>query len=144
MTHKFVPSKTTNIQEESLTNFMAALGYEPVYSIHNCNLLRFSQPRFAKHGQAIVSVNRAIRMHNSAGEESFAELIAFTKPQELREYLRDFKNYQTITNVAAGSTKIVEQIKGSFSKKKGFIVHDHKIKFMTNRDKRKWFDMIGW
>lgn len=144
MTDKFVPSNTTHIQEESLTNFMAALGYEPVYSSYNVNLLRFSQPRFAKHGQAIVSVNRAIRMHNSAGEESFAELIAFTKPQELREYLRDFKNYQTITNVAAGSTKIVEQIKGSFSKKKGFIVHDHNIKFMTNRDKRKYSDMIGW
>lgn len=141
MTDKFVPSKTTIIQEESLTNFMAALGYEPVYN--GIILVRFSQPRFAKHGQAIVSVNRAIRMHNNSGEESFAELIAFTKPQEFREYLRDFNNYQTITNVAAGATKIVEQVKGSFSKKKGFIVHDHNIKFMTNRDKRKYSHLIG-
>lgn len=146
MTEQFVPKKTSYIQEESLTNFMAALGYEPVYSSYNSKLLRFSQPRFAKHGQAIVSVNRAIKLHNQRGEEAFAELVAFTGQitHELRDYIAKYSNYQTVMLVAAGATKIVEQIKGSFSNKKGFVVHDHNIKFMTNRDKRKYSDMIGW
>lgn len=143
MTEQFKPKKTNYIQEESVTNFLAALGYEPVYGVHG-HLLRFSQPRFAKHGEAIVSVNRAIRLHNAAGEEAFAELIAFTAPQELRDYIRYFKNYQTLMIAAAGATKIVEQVKASFSRKKGFVVHDHNIKFMTRRDQKRYAHCIGF
>ncbi|AEO14558.1 hypothetical protein MT_57011 [Pseudomonas phage phiPto-bp6g] len=136
MTDKFVPQDTTYIQEESVTNFMAALGYEPVYGGWYGSLLRFSQPRFAKHGEAIVSVNRAIKLHNQRGEEAFAELVAFTgqTTHELRDYIAKYSNYQTIMFAAAGATKIVEQVKASFSRKKGFVVHDHNIKFMTRRD----------
>lgn len=151
MTEKFVPLSTSYIQEESVTNFMAALGYEPVYGyLSNSSgnnvygILRFTQPRFYKTGQVNVSVNRAIKLHNQAGEESFAELIGFTRAIELRDYLKDFKNYQTILNVAAGSTKIVEQVKASWSRKKGFQVHDHNVKFMTNRDKRQYSHLFGF
>lgn len=144
MTEEFKLKETTYIQEESVTNFMAALGYEPVYGGFYGHLLRFSQPRFAKHGEAIVSVNRAIKLHNSAGEEAFAELIAFTAPQELIDYLKYFENYQTLTRAAAGATKIVEQVKASFSRKKGFVVHDHNIKFMTRRDKKRYAHCMGF
>lgn len=144
MTEQFEPKNTTYIQEESVTNFMAALGYEPVYGGFYGNLLRFSQPRFAKHGEAIVSVNRAIKLHNAAGEEAFAELIAFTAPQELRDYLKNFKNYQTITLAAAGATKIVEQVKASHSRKRGLVVHDHNIKFMTRRDAKRYTHLMGF
>lgn len=146
MTDKFVPSKTTYIQEESVTNFMAALGYEPVYaSIGDVyGLIRFTQPRFHRTGEINISVNRAIRLHNQAGEEAFAELIAFTRPQELRDYVRDFKNYQTLITVSAGATKIVEQVKASFSRKKGFVVHDHNIKFMTRRDQKRYAHCMGF
>lgn len=144
MTEQFEPKNTTYIQEESVTNFMAALGYEPVYGGFHGHLLRFSQPRFAKHGEAIVSVNRAIKLHNAAGEEAFAELIAFTAPQELRDYLKNFKNYQTITLAAAGATKIVEQVKASHSRKRGIVVHDHNIKFMTRRDAKRYTHLMGF
>lgn len=144
MTEQFEPKNTTYIQEESVTNFMAALGYEPVYGGFHGHLLRFSQPRFARQGEAIVSVNRAIKLHNAAGEEAFAELIAFTAPQELRDYIRNFDNYRTIVLAAAGATKIVEQVKGSFSRKKGFVVHDHNIKFMTRRDQKLYAHCLGF
>lgn len=144
MSEEFKPQNTTYIQEESVTNFMAALGYEPVYGGALGHLLRFSQPRFAKHGEAIVSVNRAIKLHNAAGEEAFAELIAFTAPQELRDYVHYFKNYQTLMMAAAGATKIVEQVKASFSRKKGFVVHDHNIKFMTRRDQKIYAHCMGF
>lgn len=142
MTEQFVPQSTKAIQEESLTNFMAAIGYEPVYC-KSKGLVRFTQPRFYKTGKVNVSINTAITMHNNGGEEAFAELIAFTAPQELRDYLRNYKNYQTIMLASAGATKIVEQVKGSGSKRKGFIVHDDNIKFMTKRDERFFSRYIG-
>lgn len=143
MTEQFKPKTTTYIQEESVTNFMAAIGYEPVYN-EKGHLVRFFQPRFSKQGQAIVSVNRAIKLHNIAGEDAFEELLAFTAPQDLREYLRYFSNYQTLMLASAGATKIVEQVKASHSKKKGFLVHDHNIKFMTRRDERRFKHLIGF
>lgn len=143
MTEQFKPKTTTYIQEESVTNFMAAIGYEPVYN-EKGHLVRFFQPRFSKQGQAIVSVNRAIKLHNVAGEDAFEELLAFTAPQDLREYLRYFSNYQTLMLAAAGATKIVEQVKASHSKKKGFLVHDNNIKFMTRRDERRFKHLIGF
>lgn len=142
LTEQFVPQSTKAIQEESLTHFMAAIGYEPVYNEQK-GLIRFNQPRFYKTGESNVSVNRAIRLHNEAGEEAFAQLIAFTPAQELRPYLRQYDNYRTLMLVAAGATKIIEQIKGSFSKRKGFQVHDHNIKFMTKRDERFYSRYIG-
>lgn len=142
MTEQFVPQSTKAIQEESLTNFMAAVGYEPVYC-KSKGLVRFSQPRFYKTGKVNIGINTAIRMHNEAGEEAFAELIAFTAPQELRDYLRKYKNYETIMLASAGATKIIEQVKGSGSKRKGFLVHDDNIKFMTKRDERFFSRYIG-
>lgn len=142
MTEQFVPQSTKAIQEESLTNFMAAIGYEPVYC-KSKGLVRFSQPRFYKTGKVNIGINTAIRMHNEAGEEAFAELIAFTAPQELRDYLRKYKNYETIMLASAGATKIIEQVKGSGSKRKGFLVHDDNIKFMTKRDERFFSRYIG-
>lgn len=143
MSEQFVPKDTRQIQEESLTNFMAAIGYEPVYHPER-GLVRFTQPRFYKTGEVNISVNRAIKMHNERGEEAFAELVAFTAPVELRDYVRRYKNYQTIALAFGGATKIVEQVKACFSKKKGLVVHDHNIKFMTKRDERLYSPYIGF
>lgn len=142
----YIPEKTSYIQEESLTIFMASLGYEPVYgdfATHH-GLKRFTQPRFHKTGEINVSVNRAIKLHNDAGEEAFAELIAFTPAIELRDYLRSFHNYRTLVTAGAGANKIIEQVKASWSHKRGFQVHDHNVKFMSSRDKRAYVNVIGF
>ncbi|MNC02961.1 hypothetical protein D3C75_503510 [compost metagenome] len=136
----FKPVDTTIIQEDSLTNFMAAIGYEPVYGGGNMygKLTGFYQPKFARVGQARVSVNRAIRLHNEYAEESFAELISFTPNQEFRDYVADYDNIDKITALFAGTCKIVNFISATYSKKKGFVVHNHNVKFMTKRDQRQY------
>lgn len=142
MTEKFVPQSTKAIQEESLTNFMATIGYEPVYC-KSKGLVRFSQPRFYKTGKSNIGVNTAIKLHNQAGEEAFCQLTCFTRPIELIQFLKHRENYETIILAAAGATKIVEQVKASFSRKKGFVVHDHNVKFMTKSDERMYRRYIG-
>lgn len=132
---------TTEIQEASLVNFMAAIGYEPVYKLtEKCTdmLVGFFQPKFFPIGQARVSVNSAIKMHNESAEETFAELISFTPNQEFIDFVSNYYNIDKITNLFAGTCKIVEQVKANYSRKKGFVVHDHNVKFMTRRDRKRY------
>lgn len=147
MTEVFKPVDTSAIQEESLVTFMAALGYEPTYKLVSGAGMSFStgerlsgffQPKFFRVGKARVSVNTAIRLHNEYAEESFAELISFTPNQEFRDFIADYHNMDKITSLFAGTCKIVNFISATYSKKNGFIVHNHNVKFMTKRDQRHY------
>lgn len=144
MTEVFKPVDTTAIQEESLVTFMAAIGYEPTYKIitsgliHSERLSGFFQPKFFCIGKARISVNTAIRLHNEYAEESFAELISFTPNQELIAFVADYHNIDKITAVFAGTCKIVNFISATYSKKNGFVVHNHNVRFMTKRDQRHY------
>lgn len=134
-------SDTSEIQEASLVNFMAAIGYEPVYKLtQQCTdmLVGFFQPKFFRIGRARLSVNTAIKLHNEYAEESFAELISFTPNQEFRDFVADYDNIDKITSLFAGTCKIVNFISATYSKKKGFVVHNHNVKFMTKRDQRRY------
>ncbi len=132
MTEQFVPRDTTEIQQESLINFMAASGYEPVYNDREM-LVAFSQPRFAKTGKIRIGVNSAIRLHNESAEEVFVKL-QFQPKQEFRDFCKKYENIDEIITLFAGTCKIVEFISANFSRKRGFHVHNHNVKFMTKRD----------
>lgn len=144
MTEVFKPVDTSAIQEESLVTFMAAIGYEPTYKLiagshgYGERLSGFFQPKFFRVGKARVSVNSAIKMHNDHAEETFAELISFTPNQEFRDFIADYHNIDKITTLFAGTCKIVNFISATYSKKKGFLVHNHNVKFMTKRDRRHY------
>lgn len=137
----FKPVDTTRIQEESLVNFMAAIGYEPVYTTLNQTswpqLVGFYQPKFARIGKARLSVNTAIRMHNELAEENYAKL-KFTPYEEFKDFVARQDNVDELISIFAGTCKIVNFISATFSRKKGFVVHNHNVKFMTNRDRRQY------
>lgn len=139
-TADFIPVDTTGIQEASLVEFMAAIGYEPTYKrvIGGEQLSGFFQPKFLRIGKARVGVNRAIRMHNELAEANFAKLVSFTPHKEFIDFIADQDNVDEIISLFAGTCKIVETIKANYSRKKGFIVHDHNVKFMTKRDRRHY------
>lgn len=142
----FTPVDSKALQEESLVRFMAAVGYEPVYDEKD-NLRSFFQPKFSKIGEARVSVNRAITMHNTLAEVNFYELLDRGQRgwnrQTFKEFIQPWANVDALTIIFAGTCKIVEQIKGCGSNKEGFKVHDHNVKFMTKRDKRQYGYMVG-
>lgn len=141
----FIPVDSKAIQEESLVRFMAAVGYEPVYDEQD-RLRSFCQPKFSKIGEARVSINRAIAMHNSWAEDLFSEIIHYAVKvgsTTFREFIQSWRNVDSMSIMFAGTCKIVEQIKGCGSNKEGFKVHDHNIKFMTKRDKRHYGHLLG-
>lgn len=136
---EFHPVDTTAIQEDSLTNFMAALGYEAVYgsgTMYN-KLTGFYQPKFSRTGKARLSVNTAIRMHNELAEENFAKL-KFTPYEEFKDFVANQDNVDELITLFAGTCKIVNFISATFSRKKGFVVHNHNVKFMSHRDRRQY------
>lgn len=133
---QFVLLDTTHIQQDSLIEFMAAIGYEPVYNDREM-LCSFYQPKYHKTGEMRVSVNRAIRMHNEMAEEVFIKL-QFQPKQEFRDFVKDYHNIDEIVTLFAGTCKIVEFISANYSKKRGFEVHNHNVKFMTKRDQKHY------
>lgn len=137
MTEQFVPRDTTMIQEDSLVDFMAAVGYEPVYKIvwNAEQLCGFYQPKFARIGKARISVNTAIKMHNDLAEETFAK-VKLEPYVEFRKFVSKQANVDELVAIFAGTCKIVEFISATYSKKKGFVVHNHNVKFMSKRDQR--------
>ena len=142
MTEVFKPVDTTAIQEQSLVDFMAAIGYEPTYkmvtlgSVTAEQLNGFYQPKFKKTGKARLSVNTAIRMHNELAEDTFAKLVSFTPYEEFIDFVAKQDNVDELIAVFAGTCKIVNFISATYSKKKGFVVHNHNVKFMSKRDQR--------
>lgn len=132
----FVPRDTSGIQEESLVNFMAATGYEPVYN-NTFGLCGFFQPKFEAIGKSRISVTSAIRMHNETAEETFAKL-KFTPYVEFKEFVSELGNVDDIITIFAGTCKIVETVNANYSRKKGLMFTKHNVKFMTHRDRRHY------
>lgn len=142
---------TTAIQEQSLINFAAQLGYEPIYSTflrepydyrlseYTERLVRFKQPRFACVGEGCISVKTMINMHNGAAEEAF-NYIRTIKKETLSEFLSrpDGEGRSLLELVAAGGCKIVKKVKGQYSRKGGFQIQSHMVKFMTPQDKAQY------
>lgn len=138
---------TSAIQEKSLVDFGAALGYEPVYSMfynsaldaHEERLVRFKQPRFACVGEEYLSVKTMINLHNGAAEGAF-DYIRTIKGESLSEFLSrpDGEGRSLLELVAAGGCKIVKKVKGQYSRKGGFQTQSHMVKFMTPQDKAQY------
>lgn len=138
---------TSAIQEKSLVDFAAQLGYEPVYSTflrepydyrlseYVERLVRFKQPRFACVGEEYLSVKTVIKLHNGAAEGAF-DYIRTIKGESLSEFLSrpDGEGRSLLELVAAGGCKIVKKVKGQYSRKNGFRVQGHMVKFMTPQD----------
>lgn len=137
MTEKFVPRDTTEIQEQSLVDFMAAVGYEPTYLKigKGERLSGFYQPNFARIGKARISVNTAIKMHNDLAEETFAK-VKLEPYVDFRDFVKFQANVDELVAIFAGTCKIVQFISATYSKKKGFVVHNHMVKFSSKRDQR--------
>lgn len=137
MTEQFAPRDTTAIQEQSLVDFMAAVGYEPTYVKigKGERLSGFYQPNFARIGKARISVNTAIRMHNDLAEETFAK-VKLEPFEEFRIFASKEKNVDELVALFAGTCKIVHRIAANYSNKDGFVVHNHNVKFMTKRDQK--------
>lgn len=136
----FVPNNTAELQEESLVNYAAAIGYEPVYNERG--LCGFYQPNFEVVGKARRSVNSMIRMHNHDAEDVFA-ILQFTPYVEFNNYVKDNDNVDDLLTLFAGTCKIVEKVKAVYSNKKGLLITNHQVKFMTQRDRRFYRELIG-
>lgn len=140
MTEQFVTRNTTDIQEESLVRFMAALGYEPTYKHtggKSERLTGFFQPKYFRIGKARLSVNTAIRLHNTLAEDTFVKVK--TKPMvEFKKFVSKEANAQELVALFAGTCKIVEFVNAAYSNRNGFKVHKHDVKFMTNFDRRQY------
>lgn len=138
---------TSAIQEKSLVDFGAALGYEPVYKFflqeggtwHEQRLVRFKQPRFACVGEEYLSVKTMINLHNGAAEGAF-DYIRTIKGESLPEFLSrtDGEGRSLLELVSAGGCKIVKKVKGQYSRKGGFKIQSHMVKFMTPQDKAQY------
>ena len=135
---------TSAIQEQSLINFAAQLGYEPVYvvikdRVTGCyydRLARFKQPRFACVGEEYISVKTMLRAHNTAAENVFEYLKTLDDEESFSDFLSrksgDGRSMMEI--LSAGGCKIVKKVKGQYSRKGGFQVQSHMVKFMTPQD----------
>ncbi len=133
MTKDYVDS--TALQEESLINFAASIGYEAVFDT-KARLHRFKQPKFRKQGVEYRSVRSMIKLHNSAAEDIFRHLA--TVNTDFQSFINTDEGLDMITLLFAGTVKIVETVKGQYKRGVGFFVHDtksnHMIKFNTDRD----------
>lgn len=139
---------TTTIQEQSLINFAAQLGYEPVYSFfydpvldsHEERLVRFKQPRFACVGEEYLSVKTMLRAHNKSAENVFDYLKTLSDEERFSEFLsRPYGEGRSMMEIlAAGGCKIVKKVKGQYSRKGGFQIQSHMVKFMTPQDKAQY------
>ena len=134
---------TSAIQEQSLINFAAQLGYEPVYSFFENGttwgderIVRFKQPRFACVGEEYISVKTMLRAHNSAAEQVFEHLKTLDDEESFSDFLsrKNGDGRSMMEILAAGGCKIVKKVKGQYSRKGGFQVQSHMVKFMTPQD----------
>ena len=121
---------TKALQEESLLEYMAGVGYEALYNDKN-QLIAFRQPRFDKSGCGKLSVNTAIKLHNREAYEVFDFIqrssIGFDK---LLKFEGKAASHM-LAALFAGSNRIVKNVKGQWSKKKGLIIQSNVIEFNT-------------
>jgi hypothetical protein len=130
---------TTDIQEASLVNFMAALGYEPTYRHAGKReiLTGFFQPKYARIGKARLNLNTAIRLHNNLAEDTFAK-VKSQPYEEFGTFVAKEANVDELVALFAGTCKIVETVKANGSNRNGFVVHDYNIKFMSQYERRQY------
>lgn len=130
---------TTELQMESLVIFLASLGYESIWNLQG-NLIRFKNPAMRKYGEEYISIKRAIKMHNSSGEDAFNYLKSITT--DLKTFLKEDYAHSVIETLFAGSSKIVEKVKAQDKKGYGFFIQDqassHMLKFMSPRDEARY------
>ena len=139
---------TSAIQELSLINFSAQLGYEPVYKVYTKGvddveprLFRFKQPRFACVGEEYISVRTMLRAHNTSAENVFDYIKTLEVGETLSTFLsrKDSAGRSMMEILAAGGCKIVKKVKGQYSRKGGFQVQSHTgLEFMTPQDKAQY------
>lgn len=138
---------TTAIQEQSLINFAGQLGYEPVYGLFETDapwgeerLVRFKQPRFACVGEQYLSVKTMLRAHNTSAENVFDYLKTLSDEEFFSDFLsRPYGEGRSMMEIlAAGGCKIVKKVKGQYSRKGGFQIQSHMVKFMTPQDKAQY------
>lgn len=137
-------TNTEEIQEQSLVNFMAVLGYEPVYDSLTLKLLRFKQPRFACVGQEYIGLKRAIHMHNNLPQMAWQYIS--TVNTDFASFVNSPGGEDMIQILAAGNARIVQTVKGK-PNKKGFYVElnkgDHMVKFQTIKDYKQYRHYVG-
>lgn len=127
---------TEDLQLTSLVDFMAALGFESVWSVQG-NLLRFKQPKLRFCGKEYMSVASAIKLHNSSAIEDVWKHLS-TVNTDFKSFINTDEGLDMITLLFAGTVKVIETVKGQYKRGVGFFVHDtksnHMIKFNTDRD----------
>lgn len=128
MTEVFETKDTSDIQIGSLIRYMAAIGYEPSFD-HRDQLTGFYQPKFKEAMR--VSVNSAIQRHNTASAVAFNR-IRITRCSII-DYVEKYGDDDFIELFAA-ACKIVQRVKMYHCRKKGVVIQNHNIKFMTKRD----------
>ena len=144
MNEEFEYVNTTDLQLTSLVAFCNALGYDEVYDQQG-RLLRFKAPRFRCCGDEYMSVKRAIRLHNCAPHDIWGYIT--TVNTDFNSFLNTPNSQDLITALFAGTCKIIDTVKGQFSRKKGFFVHNtksnHMVKFVTKRDYAHYRHYVG-
>lgn len=151
ITEQFVPNNSQELQEESLVCFMEALGYEPVYKFNgkygdfNERLTSFRSDKYVGDGLQRLSVNTAIKMHNLDPDYVISQIRTCINPngENFKNWINHRFNYIQVAILFAGTCKIVETVKGCGSKKKGLIIHDHTVKFMSKQAKKNYGNFIG-
>ena len=121
---------TKRLQEESLIEYMQSIGYEALYNDSE-QLIAFRQPRFDRSGAGRISVATAIKWHNNEAEAiydfiqnstvSYSEIL--NNKYEVVQYM--------MASLFAGTNRIVKNVKGQWSKKKGLIIQSNVIEFNT-------------
>lgn len=143
---------TSLIQTESLTRYMAALGYDPVFDT-NGELVRFYQPHYAKNGNAYVSLASAIKRHNYGPQSALAKVRLFSNPdininnvvaKRFDDLIRKDYFLDAVVGLFAGQAKIVRRVKAQGSKNRGLIFNEdsHKIEFCTKYDERQFLGFV--
>ena len=121
---------TKALQEESLIEYMAGIGYEALYNDKD-QLIAFRQPRFDSSGCGKLSVNTAIKLHNREAYEVFDFIqrsgVNFDKFLKFEGKAAS----HMLAALFAGSNRIVKNVKGQWSKKKGLIIQSNVIEFNT-------------
>lgn len=130
---------TLELQEISVVNFMAALGYDPIYDSEH--LRGFRCDKYRHVGKARISVLSAIRMHNESAEEEFA-MLKFSPYEEFKDFISKDENVDQLNAIFAGTVKIFERVKLSYSRKEGLILQSDNVKFMTKRDRAHYEHFI--
>lgn len=147
MVNEFIPNDSSSLQEESLVLYMEALGYDPIYKWDGYNgelLVGFRSDKYVKDGVGRVSVNTAVDMHNYDPEFSYDMIREVTTDSEkYKNFIKNRSNYLVIASLFAGTCKIVESVKACGSKTRGLVVHDHNVKFMSEKYKRSYGPWIG-